>query len=152
MTTSTARGANVVSLSLTLMRRMQEHWARRVAERGIPRVDAAALWTLNSAGPVPMRGLAEQVHVDPTQITAVVDRLEDAGLAARRVHPTDRRIKIVELTDQGRAFLDGLWERLLDEAPPLVNLTDDEVETLERLLATALGTPGTGGRDCPPKG
>ena len=52
----------------------------------------------------------------------IVDRLESAGLVARRANPDDRRSSLVELTDAGRAelvragsaFDDALQRRLGD--------------------------------------
>ncbi|MFE2212568.1 MarR family winged helix-turn-helix transcriptional regulator [Streptomyces canus] len=37
----------------------------------------------------------------------VVDRLESAGLCARRANPNDRRSSIVELTSEGRKLVHG---------------------------------------------
>src|SRR5437667_9989917 len=40
--------------------------------------------------------------IDPSSMVAVVDELEEAGLAERRSHPTDRRKRAVYLTARGR--------------------------------------------------
>jgi DNA-binding MarR family transcriptional regulator len=62
----------------------------------------------------PMRDLAEHWGCDASYITGLVDRLEEQGLAERRAHPTDRRVKTVVLTEQGveakQRVLDILWE------------------------------------------
>jgi DNA-binding MarR family transcriptional regulator len=35
-------------------------------------------------------------------VTALVDALEERGLAVREQHPSDRRVKVIALTDRGR--------------------------------------------------
>jgi len=49
--------------------------------------------------------LADQIGVTRATITGLVDGLEHEGLVARVAHPTDRRKHIVELTDQGRTWM-----------------------------------------------
>ena len=48
-------------------------------------------------------GARLQVH--PTSVTNAVDRLEAAGLAARRPHPSDGRTVLVEITPAGRELV-----------------------------------------------
>jgi DNA-binding MarR family transcriptional regulator len=50
-----------------------------------------------------MRDLADRFRCDPSYVTALVDGLESAGLAERRSHPTDRRVKMVVLSRTGAA-------------------------------------------------
>ncbi|MEH3053894.1 MAG: MarR family transcriptional regulator [Patulibacter minatonensis] len=87
--------------------------------------------------PMSMRELADALDIDPANATAVVDTLERAGLAVRRPHPTDRRAKLVDLTDEGRR-LGETANAILSEPPPaLSGLGDDELTTLLCLLAKA---------------
>jgi DNA-binding MarR family transcriptional regulator len=53
--------------------------------------------------PIAMRDLADRFRCDPSYVTALVDGLESAGLAERRSHPTDRRVKMVVLSRTGVA-------------------------------------------------
>jgi DNA-binding MarR family transcriptional regulator len=48
-----------------------------------------------------MRALAAELGCDASTATWIVDRLEAKGLAERRAHPTDRRVKHVVLTPKG---------------------------------------------------
>jgi MarR family transcriptional regulator, lower aerobic nicotinate degradation pathway regulator len=50
--------------------------------------------------------LGRRLAMDPSDVTATVDDLENAGLATRRMDPTDRRRKLVTLTVAGREKLD----------------------------------------------
>ena len=50
-------------------------------------------------------GLAAAIAKDRATIGAVVDRLEQKGLIARRPSPRDKRAKVLSLTEQGQAVL-----------------------------------------------
>jgi DNA-binding MarR family transcriptional regulator len=50
---------------------------------------------------VPMRELADHWNVDASYVTSLTDSLEERGLVERRPHASDRRIKMVALTDKG---------------------------------------------------
>jgi MarR family transcriptional regulator for hemolysin len=50
------------------------------------------------------RALADLLGVEGPSIVAMVDRLMRAGLVLRAACPTDRRVKLVRLTDAGRAL------------------------------------------------
>ena len=54
--------------------------------------------------PRPMGELAQQMHCDNSNITGIVDRLTERGLVERRAAEGDRRVKLVALTDAGRAI------------------------------------------------
>lgn len=71
---------------------------------GVPPGVIKTLIHLSPGGdPVAMRDLAEHFSCDASYITSLVDGLEERGLAERRQHPTDRRVKTVVLTEAGAA-------------------------------------------------
>jgi DNA-binding MarR family transcriptional regulator len=85
--------------------------------------------------------LVEQTMVTSGAVTKRLDRLEGAGLVARRVSDGDRRSRIVVLTDKGRELIDrAAPEHFANEARLLEPLTEAERTTLARLLAK-LGAP-----------
>jgi DNA-binding MarR family transcriptional regulator len=45
--------------------------------------------------------LHEKTAIDPSSMVAVIDELEAMGLAERRPHPEDRRVRTIFLTDGG---------------------------------------------------
>lgn len=57
------------------------------------------------------RQLAEQLGVDGATLVATIDRLVAGGLAERRPSPYDRRVKLVVLTEQGRALARKVGEQ-----------------------------------------
>ncbi|MDX2524482.1 MarR family winged helix-turn-helix transcriptional regulator [Streptomyces europaeiscabiei] len=54
-----------------------------------------------------IQDIAEEFSITVGGTSKVVDRLEAAGLCARRANPNDRRSSIVELTSAGRKLVDG---------------------------------------------
>jgi MarR family transcriptional regulator, organic hydroperoxide resistance regulator len=72
-----------------------------LADLGLTPNDSRALASLDAAAGRTMRSLADGWHCDASTATWIVDRLETKGLAERRAHPTDRRVKLVVLTPAG---------------------------------------------------
>ncbi|MGH3585331.1 MAG: MarR family winged helix-turn-helix transcriptional regulator, partial [Pseudonocardia sp.] len=63
---------------------------------------ANVVWVLDpDADPVPLRRLAGQLQCDPSNVTLLADRLEEKGLAERRPHPDDGRVRTLVLTPEG---------------------------------------------------
>src|SRR6266550_8040 len=101
-------------------------------------------------GPVPTSALAERLDVAPSSVTAMLKRLDEAGLVRHR------RYRGVELTRDGErvalevirhhrlleAFLAeelGMpWDRVHDEAEVLEHYISEE---FERRIAATLGDP-----------
>ena len=52
--------------------------------------------------PQTMGRMAELLRCDPSNVTGIVDALEDRDLAARKPSAEDRRVKVIELTAAGR--------------------------------------------------
>lgn len=63
--------------------------------------------------------LAKTVGLDKTTMVVTLDELEAAGLAERRPSPTDRRARVIAVTDAGR--------RKLSEAEEIGNAIRDDV-------------------------
>ena len=57
--------------------------------------------------------------IDPSTMVSLIDQLEEAGLARRRPHPTDRRAREVAITPKGA--------RVLEQARRLASQVEDDV-------------------------
>jgi MarR family transcriptional regulator, organic hydroperoxide resistance regulator len=97
-----------------------------------------ALGVLDPDRPVPMSDLAEALHCDNSNVTGIVDRLEDRGLVERRSATHDRRVKMLVVTPRGAEIRDRLAERLEEAPPPLAGLTPDDQRTLRDIMRRAL--------------
>ena len=79
--------------------------------------------------------LAQQLGVDKTVMTYLLDELEGAGLVTRRPDPADRRARHVAVTPKGARALADSARRLVDaEDKVLFALSAAERETLRDLL------------------
>jgi len=93
----------------------------------------SALTSLELAGALTPRELADAERVQPPTMTRIVAKLEERGLVRRTPHPTDGRQVILAATEAGRAVLVG-FERARDEwlASRLAELSPAERDTLRR--------------------
>ena len=90
--------------------------------------------------------LARGMGVSLATLTGIVDRMVGQGLVTRREDPSDRRVRIIELTTHGSRMIDEIvttgtqrMRHLLDRVEP-AGL--DVILRALRLLRGALATPG----------
>jgi DNA-binding MarR family transcriptional regulator len=88
---------------------------------------------------VPMRDLADHWGFDASYVTSLADALEERGLVERQPHPTDRRIKMLVLTDKGVAVRERARELLGEPPPSFGALTAAEQRQLRDLLHKVAG-------------
>jgi DNA-binding MarR family transcriptional regulator len=84
---------------------------------------------------VRMGDLAEHWGCDASYVTTLADGLEERGLVERRPHPTDRRVKTIVLTAEGRARRDHALELLSEPPSAFGSLSAAEQRQLRDLLA-----------------
>lgn len=101
---SAAEGMTVVT---SVMRAHQILLARveetlRPWNLSFPRYELLRLLAFTRTGSLPITKASERLQVHVTSVTSAMKRLGDAGLVARRPHPTDGRTTLVEITDAGR--------------------------------------------------
>ena len=102
---------------------------------GLSMARTKVLLRLREQGPVRQNALAADFGLSPHSITDIVDGLERLGLAERRPDATDRRAKLVAITEAGEACLDvavATRERALTQI--FGALSEDDRATLLRLL------------------
>jgi MarR family transcriptional regulator, organic hydroperoxide resistance regulator len=87
--------------------------------------------------PRTMSELAVSLHCDPSNVTAIVDGLEEKGLATRRPAAHDRRVKLIELSADGRKLRARLHRELRKPPGWLKALPKDDQRTLRDLLRRA---------------
>jgi DNA-binding MarR family transcriptional regulator len=128
--TTAAQLATLLRDAITrLNRRVRQ--ARPVGDLTIAQL--SALTSLELAGLMTPRELADVERVQPPTMTKIIAKLEGRGLVQRTPHPTDGRQVIIAATAEGRAVY-AQFERVRDEwlASRLAELTPAERETLRR--------------------
>lgn len=106
-------------------------------ELGLTPPHAHALFLLGD-GPVRMRDMADRMLCDASYITAVVDRLEELGLAERRAGAGDRRVKEIALTDDGRAASARISAIMTTAPDELARLSTSDRAALAALVSKAV--------------
>jgi DNA-binding MarR family transcriptional regulator len=90
--------------------------------------------------PQSQSALCQQLGIDRTVMTYLIDDLEKADLVSRKQAPADRRTRHVVATETGRARLADLDRRLAHaETHVLSGLSTTEQRTLKSLLGSLAG-------------
>lgn len=105
---------------------------------GLSMQQAMALGSLDTDEPMPMSALASALHCDNSNVTGIVDRLEAAGLAERRSHDRDRRVRVIALTEKGKRLRAKIRQHAGEPPAPLASLSEEDAATLRDILARAV--------------
>ncbi len=84
--------------------------------------------------PPSMREVAEEMNCDASYVTSLVDTLERAGYVERRPSEADRRVKLIELTDEGYKAQRRAFDVIETPSKAFDQLTAAELRTLAELL------------------
>ena len=117
---------------------------------GVDAVEYTILSACFTAGQITFRDLRGLVPVDPNQINRVVGRLEQRGLMEKVRIRRDRRIVHLRVTDEGRALMPALVERVQAYYALLVRGIDHgelagSVAVMEKMIEAGEGTTGVRG-------
>ena len=108
---------------------------------GITPVQYAALHKVGVTPGVDQRTLARSIGLDTSTVAGVIDRLEARGLMQRNASPEDRRVRLLSLSDDGRALLDAIEPDMLQAQErilaPLPRAERAEFMRMLRALVTA---------------
>lgn len=137
---------------LSTAARLVEHdWNVVLARHELTHAGLVVLMALES-GPLTQRELAAASRVEQQTMTRVLARLERTGHVQRSRDATDRRRRIVSLTDAGRAAVQTVARSDLAERLVADRVSDPELfrDELVRLLQPPTGADsasGAGGAD-----
>lgn len=135
MSSSETAEREICGLVSELARQIDGHVRARVVNLDLTGSQAVALRELT--GPLTMRELADRMGCEASNVTFVVDRLEQQGVVERQPHARDRRAKQLVLTTKGAALRRRLL-KALSHGSPLAGLTPAEQARLHALLARAV--------------
>ena len=112
----------------------RDGWKRAVIEQtGLPFSRIRVLMRLGRQS-MTVKQLAHAATMDAPATTVAVNDLEDRGLVVRETDPTNRRCKVVSLTDAGRQTVDKI-DTTPDPAPSvLADLDPARLNELKAIL------------------
>jgi MarR family 2-MHQ and catechol resistance regulon transcriptional repressor len=132
------RTVAVLRAYVKLMRASKAVLARvekRLDAEGLTATQIGVLEAILHKGKLTQRELGRKVLTSAGNMTDVIDKLEARGLVARSRVQADRRSVRVELTEAGKALIEGLFPAHAgDIAGAMAGVDDAELATLERLL------------------
>ncbi len=105
---------------------------------GIDHTAYRCLDILDQEGPITAGRLATRARLSPGAMTALLDRLEEKGLARRTRDTEDRRRVLVEVTPELRRRAAQLYGTPEEGANELADYTDDELEFLIGFLRRSI--------------
>ena len=90
------------------------------------------------AGPRKMSELAQALFCDNSNVTGIVDRLEEQGLVRREAAEGDRRVKLLVLTDDGERMRVEITKRMAEPPPQIASLSEADQRALRDILTRAV--------------
>ena len=121
-------------LMTAIFRERKEHFPAIASSFGLNPGAMHALLTLDPSAPKSMRELADAWRCDASNVTWLVDRLEERGFAERRAHPTDRRVRTVVMTRKGVKARADIEAKLFRAPATMQALSRRDLETLCEIL------------------
>ena len=107
---------------------MRSHRALRllaeqsIANAGLCLTDFAALETLLHKGSLSISEIQDKVQLASGSMTAAIDRLEKHGLVVRKSTASDRRARIVQLTQEGERIAAACFEKHASDLEDLMSV------------------------------
>ena len=109
------------------------------AEFALSPAQCHVLRLLEPGRPVPMRELAEALACHASNVTGLVDRLEQRGLVTRAPVAHDRRVKALVVTARGATLRARVLDRLAEPPEPIHRLGAADLRRLCGILRKASG-------------
>ncbi|MEZ6194571.1 MAG: MarR family transcriptional regulator [Planctomycetota bacterium] len=133
-----------------ITRAVELHSRRLMAVYRITGPQLGCLHEIAAAGELSPGVLARAVHLSPSTVIGILDRLEERGLVTRRRSASDRRVVRVALTAEGESFVSRAPSPLHDTlAAAMDELPESELAgiagALER-MASLMDSRGVGDR------
>jgi MarR family transcriptional regulator, 2-MHQ and catechol-resistance regulon repressor len=99
--------------------------------QGLGVSDFMVLEVLLHKGPLTISAIGEKVLLASASMTSAIDRLEKRGLVKRRSCDSDRRVRYVDLTDCGKAFIEEIFaQHEVDLERVTAALSEEERNTM----------------------
>ena len=119
----------------TFMHRSMRGWSHFAKSTGLSMSQFSILMQLHDKGPCGLSEISERFDVTAAAASQLVDKLVQAGYLARTEDPTDRRAKLLTLSDKGKELINQGTEerhRWMDDLAATLS-ADDQKKVAEAL-------------------
>jgi MarR family 2-MHQ and catechol resistance regulon transcriptional repressor len=82
---------------------------------GVPKVYFAILLVLEKYGPLPISHIGDRLSITKSNMTPLIDAMEEKGFITRKASPNDRRIITVVETEKGAKYIEEALLKLDDK-------------------------------------
>lgn len=134
--------ASIQMKQYAITRKIGHHITAALSEIGLTRAQFHILNYINSIKRCRATDIANMMEVKPSAVTLMIDRLESHKWVTRSQDPYDRRVVVIEMTDEGKNIL-AKAKKISDEVVKryLAHLSPEDLsrlleiyEKLERIV------------------
>ncbi len=156
---STSATANAQQYDLRILRALRRitrsialHSRQLAAVSHITAPQLMCLRTVIASGPLTATAISREIHVSPSTVVGILDRLEDKGLVRRERGREDRRTVFVTATPAGVALAEEAPSPLQKHLAEALNaLPELEQATITLSLERIVALMEQGGQAAPPE-
>jgi MarR family transcriptional regulator, 2-MHQ and catechol-resistance regulon repressor len=105
---------------------MVDYIESSMTAQGLGISDFMVLEVLLHKGPATISTIGDKILLASASMTSVIDRLERRDLVRRTTCTSDRRIRIVELTECGKTFIEEIYARHVKDLEAVSGELSDE--------------------------
>jgi DNA-binding MarR family transcriptional regulator len=128
---------NVGFLLHDVARLMRKRFEQNARGLGLTRSQWQVLAHLARNEGIQQGTLAELLEVEPITLTRILDRLEEGDLVERRLHPTDRRIRLLHLKPKAHPLLEQIFAiGATTRAEAFERVTEEDRDRFFKILST----------------
>jgi DNA-binding MarR family transcriptional regulator len=109
---SKARRPDLAAMLAPLIRELIAAELPVLEEHGVSMWGYSVLLTLDQSSVRTQAALAEAIGADKTRIIPTLDELQAKGYIERRPDPDDRRVRLLAITESGRAVKDAVQDKI----------------------------------------
>ncbi len=115
---------------------------------GISVSQCYVLETLHTHGPLTMNELAKKMYLKISTMTRVVEQLVKKRYVRREEGLSDRRVRFINLTKQGRAIYKKAWENIFESEKVILKNIPSEHKTVLIDVLTRLNQAVSSWQSC----
>ncbi len=106
-----ASGVHVWLILMKAFRSLSHHAHTSIGDLGLCDSDFFVLEVLLHKGPLPVNTVGQKVDLTSGSISIAIDRLVRRNLVERCEFPEDKRVRVVQLTMEGRQLIEAAFQK-----------------------------------------